>query len=230
MNYMSRCYVPYFGNVPVVVNINGHDLVLVGTSPDVFEETALFGEEALGSQPLIEDQSALIEDQSVVSTDSGLSSGFTRDDSESNRVSTSGDDHEGASFPPKEEEAVRTPVCLKKKREERKLPIDFEVREYDLEALDWSGSDSISPESDQLSDDALIQEIRGIPILGGDDGIPSPESFAGFNEESFLEVQRLEQFAKSLAARSGSGVVFIPAAASLEEIFAELQAQLPWCH
>ncbi len=220
---MSRCYVPYFGNVPVVVNINGHDLVLVGTSPDVFEETALLGEEALGSQPLIEDQS-------VVSTDSGLSSGFTRDDSESNRVSTSGDDHEGASFPPKEEEAVRTPVCLKKKREERKLPIDFEVREYDLEALDWSGSDSISPESDQSSDDALIQEIRGIPILGGDDGIPSPESFAGFNEESFLEVQRLEQFAKSLAARSGSGVVFIPAAASLEEIFAELQAQLPWCH
>jgi hypothetical protein len=43
---MPSCYIPYVGDGPLVVSINGHDLLLVGGDPEVFEESAFFDEAA----------------------------------------------------------------------------------------------------------------------------------------------------------------------------------------
>ena len=41
---MDRCFIPYLGGHPLVIEVNGHDLVLVSFDEGAFDESVLLEE------------------------------------------------------------------------------------------------------------------------------------------------------------------------------------------
>lgn len=204
---MDRCYVPHYGDIPLVVTINGHDLILVGSSPDIFEGSSLLvGEkQALRMRESLSRNSSAV-DSSVVEVEREEQSDTKRQLKSPFVKETFAKENGLDGVTPEGE--VRNKSSIR----------DIEVREYNLETLDL------------ITRYSSDNEIPEISIVGGDDGVPSVNMYEVFEKDRFLEMTRLEQFAKQLAAQSGSGVVFIPAAISLDQLLDELQSQLPWCH
>lgn len=194
---MDRCYVPHCGERPLVVTINGHDLILVGSSPDIFEEISLLSGH----------------EQRACTKDS-LSLRSLEQDPEKPENS---DTKRSVRFPFFEAKGFDA-KALEDEVQNQSSIRGVEVREYDLEALD--------PITRFGSDNNILERT----IVGGDDGIPSVGRYEIYEKDSFVEMTRLEQFAKQLAAQSGSGVVFISAAISLDQLLEELKSQLSWCH
>ena len=199
---MDRCYVPHYGDIPLVVTINGHDLILVGSSPDTFEGSEFL----LGEVPVGQRQALCIQDPQSFHSSKG----------DSRREEPS--DTELFLEEPFLEGAFAKGAVPEGDAQNQSSVRDVEVREYNLETLNLI----TRYDSDN--------EIPEMTIVGGDDGVPSVNMYEVCEKDRFLEMTRLEQFAKHLAAQSGSGVVFVPAAISLDQLLDELQSQLPWCH
>lgn len=214
---MDRCYVPHYGDIPLVVTINGHDLILVGSSPDIFEGSSLLvGEKQVLRIPesLSHDSSAL--NSSALNSSAGASSVVESEREEQSDTKRSLESPFAKETSAKENglDGINPEGEVRNKSSIRCI----EVREYNLETLDL------------ITRYSSDNEIPEIPIVGGDSGVPSVNMYEVFEKDRFFEMTRLEQFAKHLAAQSGSGVVFIPAAISLDQLLDELQSQLPWCH
>lgn len=192
---MKLCYVPYQGGAPLVVNINGHDLILIGLDPDVFTESSLL-------------------------TDYGHSEIGSPDPSEENEAPSS--DYEENAFELREYEIQGEGGDQQEESES-----DF------FEESDLDGSDD--PSGEDLDGDEPVAG-RDYAILGGDDGEPlsleEQGDYMGIlgQPADARFMKQLEKFAHKVAYESGSGVVFVPEAVSLDEVLLSLEGQLPWLH
>ena len=170
---MKSCYVPYSGDTPLVVTINGHDLILVGLEPEVFEESSLLTYE---------------DDLDIEVREYAL------DEMKLDEMKSESEDSESETEEQPEED-----------------------EEVDL-------LEELAPVIEELN----AAEFQNLNVVGGDDGAPSPIQEVEGIPLGTEATKVLEQFAHRVALESGSGVVFVPSAASLDDVLTSLEGQLPW--
>lgn len=206
------------------MNINGHDLLFVGAEPECFEGSSILEDFSDSIQAYGRTESS----RDSVERDPGFQSEVC--DVETTPVeSVSVGSRALVEGAPSRDIGVPSDItALEYSRVlssfENCYPIgsDLEIREYDLETVELPGNWPIPP------------------VLGGDEGAPeshsplvredgvSPE--AAMNEEVPAALRRFQHFAHVMASQENSGVVFVPQAASFDELISTLENQLPWCH
>ncbi|MCI5064919.1 hypothetical protein MRY87_04250 [bacterium] len=208
---MNRCYIPHNQEGPVVLSINGHDLVFIGCDPEVFEESDVLSR----SESKLDLQEYDIDDYEIQA--------LPEDNAELSFESST-------DFADLERERL-----LQLLKEKGVLGGDSGIPDNAAHGEAAHGEERRSDEEDLSSENELLDEDLAEDEFDEEfdeefelDDDPSFEELVS-SDEAVLS-QQVELFARDIARKAGSGVVFVPPQISLDELIETLEQELPWCH
>jgi hypothetical protein len=205
---MNRCFIPFFGEEPLTIQVNGHDLVIVSFDESAFEDSDILNSDLLD---IIEDDFHDVKSP-------------TKDIWSQKKVEIRTIDLENIEL----NKSFRMKSTLK----DIKAAKDNIFSKLELAQVKASNIDRLSADKGNYLEEFIAEDNEAgsdlnQPILGGDDGRPEPITFQ-FGEDIAVPGHLVRNLAMKVAEQTRSGVIFVPPSVSIDMVLNELSEQLPW--